>query len=142
MFVTSIASWCNWSHPKRWAQLVFSEPLFFNSNLLMPPISIFITVCVAFANDDNAMIYCEVEYWCKVQPQKSTVETRRELLELSNYCDKTTLVTLPIFANISTAGHQHCKTRLWHFLFCSASVIEVLKCSLFGLNLNIGSLSY
>ena len=61
-------------------------------------------------------IYCVVEYWCKVQPKKSTVETRRELLELSNYCDKTTLVTLPIFASTSTAGHQHCKTRLWHFL--------------------------
>ena len=87
----------------------------------MPPIFIFVTVGAAFANDDNAKIYCEVEYWCKVQPQKSTVETRRELLELSNYCDKTTLVTLPIFANTSTAGYQHCKTRSWHFLLFSLS---------------------
>ena len=121
--------------------LYFRTPCF-TCDFFMPPIFIFVTVGAAFANDDNAKIYCEVEYWCKVQPIKSTIETRRELLELSNYCDKTTLVTLPIFANISTAGHQHCKTRLWHFLFCSASVIEVLKCSLFGLNLNIGSLSY
>ena len=59
---------------------------FFNSNFLMPPISIFTTVCVA--NDDNAMIYCEVEYWCKVQPIKSTRALGTvKLLRQNDSCD-------------------------------------------------------